>query len=261
MAESAQAFSRTSRTSRRRLLELVRTVCDADASVQLSENGYMLALSLALAMDQEEYDDLVLDESRGVHGRLKRLEDLALGSVALFLVALPMLIVALAVKLTSRGPVFFKQKRYGRGGREIEVYKFRSMTVAENGPMVTQATKNDARITPVGAFLRRSSLDELPQLFNVLRGDMSLVGPRPHAVAHNVSYERRIVEYALRHQVRPGITGWAQVQGWRGETDTLRKMVYRVEHDLYYIRHWSLWLDIKIMWLTVFGRKVRQNAY
>jgi putative colanic acid biosynthesis UDP-glucose lipid carrier transferase len=172
-----------------------------------------------------------------------------------------MLVIALAIKLTSKGPVFFRQRRYGVGGSEIQVLKFRSMRVEEDGPKVTQAQKEDPRVTPVGRFLRRSSLDELPQLINVVRGDMSLIGPRPHAIAHNELYQRQIVEYMLRHKVKPGITGWAQVNGWRGETNTLRKMVYRVEHDLYYIRHWSTWLDFKILWLTIFGRKVRQNAY
>jgi exopolysaccharide biosynthesis polyprenyl glycosylphosphotransferase len=254
-------FQAHAQTTDRRMLELTRKVCDADGTVDLREDGYMLGLALALSLAPTQYRDLVVAESRGINGRAKRALDLVLGSVALLLCAAPMSLIALAIKLGSKGPVFFRQRRYGRGGQEIGVLKFRSMRVEENGAAVTQAQKRDPRVTPLGRFLRRSSLDELPQLLNVVRGEMSLVGPRPHAVAHNRLYERQIVEYMLRHKVKPGITGWAQVNGWRGETDTLRKMVYRVEHDLYYIRHYSFWLDLKVLWLTVFGRKVRQNAY
>jgi putative colanic acid biosynthesis UDP-glucose lipid carrier transferase len=175
--------------------------------------------------------------------------------------AVPMLLVALAIKLGSRGPVFFRQRRYGLDGREIRVWKFRSMRVCENGPVITQASRQDPRVTPFGAFLRRSSLDELPQLFNVLDGSMSLVGPRPHANAHNEQYRRLIPGYMLRHKVKPGITGLAQVLGWRGETDTLDKMSNRVQCDLQYIREWSLWLDLKILFKTVFVVCSRQNAY
>jgi len=172
-----------------------------------------------------------------------------------------MALIALGVKLSSQGPVFFRQRRYGLNGEEIRVLKFRTMTVTEDGPNVKQAVKGDQRITRFGGFLRRTSLDELPQFINVLSGEMSIVGPRPHAVAHNEMYRRMIHGYMLRHKVKPGITGWAQVNGYRGETDTLEKMVARVEHDLSYIRGWSLWLDLKIIFLTVFGRKVRENAY
>ena len=163
-----------------------------------------------------------------------------------------MLLVALAIKLTSRGPVFFRQRRYGLDGREILVWKFRTMTVCEDGHSVAQATKSDSRVTPLGAVLRRTSIDELPQLFNVLDGSMSLVGPRPHAAAHNEQYRKMIEGYMLRHKVKPGITGLAQVRGWRGETDTLEKMQRRVECDHEYIREWSLWLDVKILFRTVF---------
>lgn len=197
----------------------------------------------------------------GVDGLVKRIEDIVLGSLAL-LVASPVMIgVAIAIKLTSRGPVFFKQRRYGLNGDVIEVLKFRSMTVAEDGAKVTQATKNDQRVTPIGRFIRRASIDELPQLFHVVTGSMSLVGPRPHAVAHNEEYRTRIHRYMLRHKVKPGLTGWAQVNGWRGETDTLEKMEKRIEHDLEYIRRWGLLFDLWIIFLTVFGRKVRQNAF
>ncbi len=197
----------------------------------------------------------------GVDGWLKRLEDLVVGSLILLLIAIPMIFIAIGVKLTSKGPVFFRQRRYGLDGNVIYVWKFRSMTVAEDGDNVKQATKNDARITPFGGFLRRTSLDELPQFLNVITGQMSIVGPRPHAVAHNEAYRSKIRGYMLRHKVKPGITGWAQVNGWRGETDTLEKMEKRIEHDLHYIRNWSLFWDIQIIFLTVFGRKVRQNAY
>jgi putative colanic acid biosynthesis UDP-glucose lipid carrier transferase len=197
---------------------------------------------------------------RGFGGWIKRLEDIVLGLVALLMVSPVMLVVAAGVLITSPGPVFFRQRRYGLSGREIHVFKFRTMTVCEDGPNVQQAQKNDKRITPLGAFLRRTSLDELPQLFNVVGGSMSLVGPRPHAVAHNEHYRKMIQGYMLRHKVKPGITGWAQVHGWRGETETIDKMEHRVAHDLYYIHNWKLSLDIKILFLTVFGRGTRMNA-
>ncbi|EGS2093411.1 exopolysaccharide biosynthesis polyprenyl glycosylphosphotransferase, partial [Escherichia coli] len=172
-----------------------------------------------------------------------------------------LILIALSVKLTSKGPVIFRQIRYGMDGKPIKVYKFRSMNVMENDENVKQATKNDTRVTKVGAFLRKTSLDELPQFFNVITGQMSIVGPRPHAVAHNELYRDLIEGYMLRHKVKPGITGWAQINGWRGETDTLDKMKMRVEYDLAYIREWSIWLDIKIIFLTVFKGFVNKSAY
>lgn len=197
----------------------------------------------------------------GVDGIVKRVMDVCLASLFLAAAAVPMLVVALLVKLSSRGPVFFRQKRYGLDGRQILVWKFRSMTVCEDGQRVVQAQKHDARVTPVGAILRKTSLDELPQLFNVIEGSMSLVGPRPHAAAHNEEYRQRIEGYMLRHKVKPGITGLAQVSGWRGETDTLEKMEKRIECDHQYIRDWSLWLDIKILLKTVLVVLARDNAY
>ena len=197
----------------------------------------------------------------GTDGWLKRTEDLVLASLILLLVSIPMLLVAAAVKLSSPGPVLFRQRRYGIDGKEIEVWKFRTMRVCEDGAVVTQATKGDPRVTPVGGFLRRTSLDELPQFFNVLRGEMSIVGPRPHAVAHNEEYRKKIKGYMLRHKVKPGITGWAQVNGWRGETDTLDKMARRVEHDLWYIRNWSVWLDLEIILLTALRGFTGKSAY
>jgi putative colanic acid biosynthesis UDP-glucose lipid carrier transferase len=162
--------------------------------------------------------------------------------------------------------VLFAQRRYGLNGKPIRVLKFRTMTVTEDGDKVRQATQNDERFThlgkfPLGAFLRRTSLDELPQFFNVLSGEMSIVGPRPHAVKHNELYRAKIHGYMLRHKVKPGITGWAQVNGWRGETDTDEKMARRIEHDLAYIRNWRLLWDLEIIVLTVFGRKTNLNAY
>jgi putative colanic acid biosynthesis UDP-glucose lipid carrier transferase len=172
-----------------------------------------------------------------------------------------LLLIAAAVKFTSPGPVLFKQTRYGLKGEKITVWKFRSMTVCENDGDIKQATRGDKRYTKIGEFLRKTSLDELPQFFNVLQGTMSIVGPRPHAVAHNEQYRSLIPGYMLRHMIKPGITGWAQVNGWRGETNTIYKMRKRVEYDLEYMREWSLWLDFKIIIMTVFKGFNDKNAY
>lgn len=188
---------------------------------------------------------------RGVNGALKRASDIVLSLLILLLVSPLMLVIALAVKLDSPGPVIFKQRRYGLDGEQILVYKFRSMAVTEDGNTIQQAQKNDLRVTRLGAFLRRTSLDELPQFINVLQGRMSIVGPRPHAVAHNEMYRTQIKGYMVRHKVRPGITGWAQVNGQRGETDTLDKMEARIDCDLDYLRNWSLQLDLFIILKTV----------
>ncbi len=188
---------------------------------------------------------------RGADGVLKRVSDFVLAALILVLI-LPLLIVlAIAVKLTSPGPVIFKQRRYGLDGEEILVYKFRSMTVTEDGTTIRQAEKGDSRITPLGALMRRTSMDELPQFVNVLQGRMSIVGPRPHAVAHNELYRKLIKGYMVRHKVRPGITGWAQVNGYRGETVTLDKMQGRIDYDLDYLRNWSLRLDLHIILKTI----------
>ena len=195
------------------------------------------------------------------HGMSKRIFDIILSIIFIAVTAIPMLFIALAVKLTSPGPVLFKQTRYGIGGKEVKVWKFRSMTVCEDGNKVTQATKNDMRVTKVGAFIRRTSLDELPQFFNTLGGSMSIVGPRPHAVAHNEYYRRHIKGYMLRHKVKPGITGLAQINGFRGETAEMNDMEGRVRCDLEYIRSWSLLLDLKIVFLTVFKGFVSKQAY
>jgi putative colanic acid biosysnthesis UDP-glucose lipid carrier transferase len=197
----------------------------------------------------------------GVDGLLKRTADLVLGSAILAAAAIPMFIVSILVKLSSPGPVFFRQKRYGLDGREIQVWKFRSMKCCDNGSSVKQATQGDDRITPIGKILRRTSLDELPQLFNVIEGTMSLVGPRPHANAHNEEYRTQIGGYMLRHKVKPGITGLAQVSGYRGETETLDKMAKRVACDHQYIREWSFGLDLKILFRTLGVVVNQQNAY
>lgn len=194
-------------------------------------------------------------------GMLKRLEDLVLGTLILAMIWIPMLFIAIGVKLSSPGPIIFKQRRYGADGSSIEVWKFRTMTVCENGPEVRQATRNDPRIKPYGALLRKYSLDELPQFINVLQGRMSIVGPRPHAVSHNELYRKEIPRYMLRHKVKPGITGLAQVNGCRGETDTMEKMERRIAYDLRYIHNWSLLLDIKIIFMTVFQVFRDPNAY
>lgn len=188
---------------------------------------------------------------RGPAGLAKRASDIVLSTLILLGLSPLLLAIALAVKLTSPGPVIFRQRRYGLDGEEIVVWKFRSMTVVEDGGTIRQAQRGDARITPLGAFLRRTSLDELPQFFNVLQGRMSIVGPRPHAVAHNELYRSQIKSYMVRHKVKPGITGWAQVNGLRGETDSLQKMEARVRHDLDYLRHWSMGLDFYIILRTV----------
>jgi putative colanic acid biosynthesis UDP-glucose lipid carrier transferase len=198
----------------------------------------------------------------GLNRLIKALEDRLLGFVILLLVSPLILVITVAIKLTSKGPVFFKQMRHGWDGKPIKVYKFRTMVEHEvvNGRIV-QASRRDDRVTKIGIFLRRTSLDELPQFWNVLQGRMSIVGPRPHALQHNEQYKDQIDLYMLRHKVKPGITGWAQIHGWRGETDTLDKMKKRVEYDLYYIENWSLWLDIKIIFLTLFSGFIHKNAY
>jgi putative colanic acid biosynthesis UDP-glucose lipid carrier transferase len=197
----------------------------------------------------------------GLNGVLKRASDIVISSVALLLLSPVLLLIALLVRISSDGPILFRQRRYGLDGEEIIVYKFRSMRVEEDGNKVVQAQRNDPRVTPIGAILRRSSLDELPQLINVLQGRMSLVGPRPHAVAHNELYRQVITGYMLRHKVRPGITGWAQVNGLRGETDTLDKMEARVKYDLDYLRNWSLRLDVHILIKTVATVLGDRHAY
>jgi putative colanic acid biosynthesis UDP-glucose lipid carrier transferase len=206
--------------------------------------------------------DLSASPMVGINRVVKAFEDKALALLIIMLISPLMLLIALGIKVTSRGPIIFKQLRHGWDGKPVKVYKFRTMVVHKEEPgCVTQACKNDARITKFGAFLRATSLDELPQFFNVLQGRMSIVGPRPHAIAHNELYKDQIDDYMKRHKVKPGITGWAQINGWRGETDTLDKMKKRVEYDLYYIENWSLWFDLKIIIRTLFTGFGHKNAY
>ncbi|MCS2609036.1 undecaprenyl-phosphate glucose phosphotransferase [Halomonas dongshanensis] len=206
--------------------------------------------------------DLSVSPISGMARLIKRTEDILLGGLITLMILPICLVIAIAIKVTSPGPVLFKQYRTGSNGKRFKVYKFRSMRVHnEKAGTVTQATKNDNRLTSIGALLRKTSLDELPQFYNVLQGRMSIVGPRPHALEHNEYYKELVESYMRRHKVKPGITGWAQVNGLRGETDTLDKMQRRVEFDLWYIDNWSLFLDLKIIFLTVFKGFTNKNAY
>lgn len=261
LAAATEQLRRIPPIQRRHVAELVRAVCDANNAFDLEEERFLVALVLALSLAHEDVADLVVHAADGIDGAAKRAFDV-LFAAAVVAAGWPIgAAIALAVRLSSPGPVLFKQRRYGRGGEEILVWKFRTMRVTEDGASVRQASRGDPRVTRLGAFLRRTSLDELPQFLNVLGGDMSVVGPRPHAVAHNEQFRTQILEYMLRHKVKPGITGWAQVNGWRGETDTLEKMIERVAHDIEYIRRYSFFFDLKIIFLTVFGRGARRNAF
>jgi len=246
-----------------RIKGLTEKLANSTASVYLVPDLFTFNLLNSRWVDYQGITAISIYETpfAGLDCLLKRLEDIVLGTLILVIIALPMLVIACIIKLTSAGPVFFKQKRYGADGCEIRVWKFRSMSVQDDGAHVKQATKGDARITPFGAFIRKTSLDELPQFFNVLTGCMSIVGPRPHAVAHNEEYREKIQGYMLRHKVKPGITGLAQISGFRGETDTLEKMEGRVQYDLRYIQTWSISLDLKIIFLTIFKGFINENAY
>lgn len=247
----------------KRVIYIVEKLSDKLVSVRVVPDIYQAITLNANVEDFEGFPIINLTDTPiyGWNMVLKRFADIVFSSLALILNAPLMVFIALIIKTTSPGPVFFKQRRYGIDGKVIWIYKFRTMTVCEDGSDVPQAQKCDLRITPFGAFLRRTSLDELPQFINVLQGQMSVVGPRPHAIAHNEQYRKLVKSYMLRHKVKPGITGWAQVNGWRGETDTLDKMENRVRHDLFYIENWSTWFDIKIMWLTLWKGFVNKNAY
>ena len=246
-----------------RITQLVDQLSDTTVSVFVVPDVFVLDLFKAKWSSVAGMPVVSVYESPfyGVDGWLKRAEDVVIGSLILVLITPLMLLIGLGVKLTSPGPVLFKQRRYGLKGEVVEVWKFRSMTVCDDGDTIVQAKKHDPRVTPFGSFLRRTSLDELPQFVNVLQGQMSIVGPRPHAVAHNEEYRRLIHGYMLRHKVKPGITGWAQVNGWRGETDTLDKMQGRVDYDLAYVRNWSLSLDVKIIFMTILKGFVSKRAY
>lgn len=198
---------------------------------------------------------------KGVNGLTKEIFDKMVALFVLLLLLPLFVVIAVGIKCSSPGPVLFRQPRLGLNGKRFEVYKFRSMVVHREDGLVIQATRNDSRVTPFGAFLRRTSLDELPQFMNVLRGEMSVVGPRPHALPHNETYKNLIDRYMMRHRVKPGITGWAQINGCRGETDSVDKMARRVELDLNYIQQWSLWLDIRIVVWTALRGWTSVNAY
>lgn len=223
-------------------------VLDRFADAQIERNGPISSLNLARRpLSTSEYVE-------------KRLLDIFISFVALVGLAPLFLILSIMIKLDSPGLAIFRQRRYGFNQEAFRIYKFRSMTSLDDGRVVEQARANDSRVTRMGRFMRRWNIDELPQLLNVLRGEMSLVGPRPHAMAHDQHFERVIALYARRHNVKPGITGWAQVNGLRGETDTTQKMRDRVEHDLYYIDNWSIWLDLRILVMTIFSRNAYRNA-
>jgi exopolysaccharide biosynthesis polyprenyl glycosylphosphotransferase len=192
---------------------------------------------------------------------LKRIFDVLAAGLGIILLSPLLLTSVLLIKLDSKGPVLFTQTRNGFNGRSFRIFKFRTMSVFEDGPQIRQATRNDPRVTSVGRWLRRTSIDELPQLFNVLGGSMPLVGPRPHAVAHNTEYERIVANYAFRYHVKPGISGWAQVNGFRGETSTVNLMEKRVELDLWYVSNWSFWLDVRILWKTLILAPWQASAY
>jgi putative colanic acid biosysnthesis UDP-glucose lipid carrier transferase len=239
--------------SQPRIVELLESVQGTTASVFYVPDVFGISIIQGRLQDMNGIPVVGICETpfTGTNSLVKRISDLVLASLILLLISPLMVLIAIGVKLSSPGPVIFRQRRNGLAGEEIEVWKFRSMTSMDNGHDVPQARRDDPRVTKFGAFLRRSSLDELPQFFNVLQGRMSIVGPRPHAVAHNEAYRQLIKAYMVRHKVKPGITGWAQVNGHRGETDTLDKMRARVEYDLAYLRNWSLGLDLQIIARTV----------
>lgn len=246
-----------------RIKNIVRQLTDTTCSVLLIPDIFTFNILQSRTEEINGVPVVPLFDTplNGINMIFKRLEDIIVSLVILILISPILIIISCAVKLTSPGPIIFRQIRYGMDGKPIKVWKFRSMTVLENDSNVKQATKNDIRVTKVGKFLRSTSLDELPQFFNVLFGQMSVVGPRPHAVSHNEQYRSLIQGYMLRHKVKPGITGLAQINGWRGETDTLEKMEKRIEFDLLYIRGWSIWLDLKIIFLTVFKGFINKSAY
>jgi putative colanic acid biosysnthesis UDP-glucose lipid carrier transferase len=250
--------------SQPRILKLLDQLRDTTSSIYFVPDIFLHDLIQARVDTVAGLPVLAICESpfHGTTGVIKRVSDVCVATAAILLTAPLMLAIAVAIKVTMPGPVLFRQRRYGLDGHQIIVWKFRSMKVLEDGGEVRQATREDDRVTPLGRFLRRTSLDELPQFFNVLQGRMSVVGPRPHAVAHNETYRKLIKGYMIRHKVKPGITGWAQVNGARGETDTVEKMKRRIDFDLEYLRNWSLRLDLVIIWRTVLlALRGDRNAY
>ena len=249
--------------SQPRIVELLEQVQGTTASVFFVPDVFGISIIQGRLQDMNGVPVVGLCETpfTGTNRLVKRISDLVFSLTIVLLISPLLALIAIGVKLSSPGPVVFSQRRNGLDGEEIVVYKFRSMRAQDDGSVVRQATKDDPRITPFGAFLRRSSLDELPQFINVLQGRMSIVGPRPHAVAHNELYRQLIKAYMVRHKVKPGITGWAQIHGHRGETDTVDKMQARVEYDLEYLRNWSLGLDLQIIARTIKLVFFDRNAY
>jgi putative colanic acid biosynthesis UDP-glucose lipid carrier transferase len=249
--------------SQPRIVELLEAVQGTTASLYFVPDVFGISIIQGRLQDMNGVPVVGICETpfTGTNELVKRVSDIILSCIILILISPILLGLAIGVKLSSPGPVIFRQRRNGLDGEEIMVYKFRSMRTQDNGTVVKQATKGDSRITPFGAFIRKTSLDELPQFINVLQGRMSIVGPRPHAVAHNEEYRRLIKAYMVRHKVRPGITGWAQVHGLRGETETIEKMQARVEFDLEYLRNWSLALDLQIIIRTIRLMVFDRNAY
>jgi putative colanic acid biosynthesis UDP-glucose lipid carrier transferase len=249
--------------SQPRIVELLEQVQGTTASIFFVPDVFGISIIQGRLQDMNGVPVVGICETpfTGTNELVKRISDIVLASIILVLVSPLLLIIAIGVKISSPGPAIFRQRRNGLDGGEIMVYKFRSMRSMDDGDVVRQATKGDPRITPFGAFLRRTSMDELPQFVNVLQGRMSIVGPRPHAVAHNELYRQLIKAYMVRHKVKPGITGWAQVNGHRGETDTVEKMQTRVEYDLEYLRNWSLGLDLQIIARTVKVVLLGNNAH
>ena len=249
--------------SQPRILELLESVQGTTASIFFVPDVFGISIIQGRLQDMNGVPVVGICETpfTGTNELVKRVSDVVLAVLILVLISPLLLAIAIGIKISSPGPVIFRQRRNGLDGGEITVYKFRSMTAQDNGDVVAQATKDDPRITAFGALLRRTSLDELPQFFNVLQGRMSIVGPRPHAVAHNEQYRELIKAYMVRHKVKPGITGWAQVNGLRGETETIEKMKARVEYDLEYLRNWSLGLDLQIIVRTVRVLFFDRNAY
>ncbi len=247
-----------------KIQEIIRQLSDTTLGVYVVPDFYSIETHYTHLINISGMPAVSIYENptSGLGGVVKRLEDILFASAILSIIIIPMIFIAIGVKLSSPGPIIFKQIRYGLDGKPIKVWKFRSMRTTDNdAKKIVQAHKGDPRITRFGAFLRRTSLDELPQFFNVLQGSMSVVGPRPHAVAHNEEYRKLIYGYMLRHKTKPGITGWAQINGFRGETDSLEKMQNRVVYDIEYIRRWSVFFDIKIILMTVWKGFTGENAY
>ena len=245
-----------------RIVELIKRLAELPVTVHYVPDFFLFSMlrSQWEHVGETPVVNVVANPFLGASGMTKRLEDIVLSSLILLLIAVPLIVVAIAVRVTSRGPVIFRQRRYGLNGKEFKIWKFRTMTVMEDGSQFVQARPGDARVTRLGSFLRRTSIDELPQFINVLRGDMSIVGPRPHPVALDDEHRKLIPYYFFRHKIRPGITGLAQISGFRGPTDTLDKMRGRIEYDIQYIERWSLGLDLRIILITIARGFVSMNA-